>query len=42
MTKRRKILFAVLGFYVFSIVAILLIFGFTRRDNEEFQPQNEF
>jgi F-type H+-transporting ATPase subunit a len=42
MTTRRKILFGVLGFYVFSIVAILVIFGFTRRDNEEFQPQNEF
>jgi F-type H+-transporting ATPase subunit a len=42
MTTRRKILFGVLGFYVFSIVAILVIFGFTRQDNEEFQPQNEF
>jgi F-type H+-transporting ATPase subunit a len=42
MTTRRKILFGVLGFYVLSIVAILVIFGFTRRDNEAFQPQNEF
>jgi F-type H+-transporting ATPase subunit a len=42
MTTRRKILFGVLGFYAFSIVAILVIFGFTRQDNEEFQPQNEF
>jgi F-type H+-transporting ATPase subunit a len=42
MTTRRKILFGVLGFYVLSIVGILLIFGFTRQDNEEFQPQNEF
>jgi F-type H+-transporting ATPase subunit a len=42
MTTRRKILFGVLGFYVLSIVAILVIFGFTRQDNEEFQPQNEF
>ena len=42
MTTRRQILFGVLGFYVISIVAILVIFGFTRRDNEEFQPQNEF
>jgi F-type H+-transporting ATPase subunit a len=42
MTTRRKILFGVLGFYLVSLVAILVIFGFTRRDNEEFQPQNEF
>jgi F-type H+-transporting ATPase subunit a len=42
MTTRRKILFGVLGFYVLSLVAFLVIFGFTRRDNEEFQPTNEF
>jgi F-type H+-transporting ATPase subunit a len=42
MSSRRKILFGVLGFYVLSLVLILVIFGFTRRDNEEFQPQNEF
>jgi F-type H+-transporting ATPase subunit a len=42
MSSRRKILFGVVGFYVISLVGILLIFGFTRRDNEEFQPQNEF
>ena len=42
MTTRRKILFGVLGFYILSLVLLLLIFGFTRQDNEEFQPQNEF
>ena len=42
MSSRRKILFGVVGFYVISLVGILLIFGFTRRDNDEFQPQNEF
>jgi F-type H+-transporting ATPase subunit a len=42
MTTRRKILFGVLGLYVLSFAGILLVFGFTRRDNEEFQPQNEF
>ena len=42
MSTRRKILFGVLGFYLFSLVLIVVIFGFTRRDNEEFQPQNEF
>ncbi len=42
MTSRRKVLFGILGFYLLSLVAIVVIFGFTRRDNEEFQPQNEF
>jgi F-type H+-transporting ATPase subunit a len=42
MTTRRKILFGVLGFYVGSLFLAVLIFGFTRRDNEEFAPQNEF
>jgi F-type H+-transporting ATPase subunit a len=42
MKTRNKILFGVLGFYLVSLVLILVIFGFTRRDNEEFQPQNEF
>jgi F-type H+-transporting ATPase subunit a len=42
MTTRRKILFGVFGFYLFSIVAVVVIFGFTRRDNEDFAPQNEF
>jgi F-type H+-transporting ATPase subunit a len=27
---------------VFSIVAMVAVFGFTRRDNKEFKPQNEF
>jgi F-type H+-transporting ATPase subunit a len=42
MSTRRKILFSVLGFYLFSLILLVVIFGFTRRDNEEFQPQNEF
>jgi F-type H+-transporting ATPase subunit a len=42
MSSRRKILLGVVGFYVISLIGILLIFGFTRRDNDEFQPQNEF
>jgi F-type H+-transporting ATPase subunit a len=42
MSTRRKILFGVLGFYFLSLILLLIIFGFTRRDNEEFQPQNEF
>jgi F-type H+-transporting ATPase subunit a len=42
MTTRRKILFGVLGFYVASLFLAVLIFGFTRRDNEAFQPTDEF
>ena len=42
MTTRSKILFGVLGFYLFSLVAVVVIFGFTRQDNDEFVPQNEF
>ena len=42
MKTRNQILFGVLGFYFVSLVLILVIFGFTRRDNAEFQPQNEF
>ncbi len=42
MKTRNKIIFGVLGFYALSLIAIFLIFGFTRRDNNEFQPQNEF
>ena len=42
MSNRRKILFGVLGFYLVSIIAIVALFGFTRRDNDEFKPQNEF
>jgi F-type H+-transporting ATPase subunit a len=42
MSTRRKILFGVLGFYVLSLVLLVAIFGFTRRDNNAFQPQNEF
>jgi F-type H+-transporting ATPase subunit a len=42
MTKRKKILLFVAGGYVLAMGVVLAIFGFTRRDNEEFQPQNEF
>ena len=42
MTTRSKILFGVLGFYFFSLVAVVVIFGFTRKDNNEFAPPNEF
>ena len=42
MSKTRKILLGVLAVYLVAIVAIVVIFGATRRDNKEFQPQNEF
>jgi F-type H+-transporting ATPase subunit a len=42
MKTRNKIIFGVLGFYLVSLVAIVVIFGFSRMDNNEFQPQNEF
>jgi F-type H+-transporting ATPase subunit a len=42
MSSRSKILLGVMGFYLGSLVLVLIIFGFTRRDNEEFQPTNEF
>jgi F-type H+-transporting ATPase subunit a len=38
----KKVLLGVFGFYALSLIAAVAIFGFTRRDNEEFQPQNEF
>jgi len=42
MSTRRKIVLAIVGFYVGSIVLLVAIFGFTRRDNDEFKPQEEF
>ena len=42
MSSRKKILLGVAGFYIVSMFFVILIFGATRRDNEEFAPQNEF
>ena len=38
----RKILLGVAAVYVLAIIVVVAIFGATRRDNDEFQPQNEF
>jgi F-type H+-transporting ATPase subunit a len=38
----KKIGLAIFGIYILTIIAVVLIFGFERADNEEFQPQNEF
>jgi F-type H+-transporting ATPase subunit a len=42
MKTRSKILLGIGGFYLFSIALIVAIFGVTRRDNEEFEPVDEF
>jgi F-type H+-transporting ATPase subunit a len=42
VTTRRKILLSLVGGYVVAIAGIVAVFGFTRRDNTEFLPQNEF
>jgi F-type H+-transporting ATPase subunit a len=42
MTTRKKILIGIAAGYVVAMGIVIAIFGFTRRDNEEFQPQNEF
>jgi F-type H+-transporting ATPase subunit a len=42
MKTRSKILLGIAAFYVLSLFLAVLIFGATRRDNNEFLPQNEF
>ena len=42
MSKGKKIGLAIFGIYLLTIFVVVLIFGFTRVDNEEFKPQNEF
>ena len=42
MSSRRKLLLGVGGFYLFSIIAVIVIFGAKRQDNPAFKPQNEF
>jgi F-type H+-transporting ATPase subunit a len=42
MSTRNKVLFAILGVWFGSLIIVIGIFGFTRLDNEEFAPQNEF
>jgi F-type H+-transporting ATPase subunit a len=42
MSARRKVLFTILGFYIGSLVLLVAIFGWSRRDNEEFAPEGEF
>ena len=42
MTTRKKILLGLGAAYIGAMALVLLFFGFNRRDNEEFAPQNEF
>jgi F-type H+-transporting ATPase subunit a len=42
MTTRTKVLLGIFGVYFLLIVLALVVFGFTRMDNDEFLPQNEF
>src|SRR4028119_1811380 len=42
MKTRNKILLSLGGAYIGAMALVLLFFGFNRRDNEEFAPQNEF
>jgi F-type H+-transporting ATPase subunit a len=42
MKTRTKVLLGAFGIYIVAMLLIVLFFGATRRDNEEFLPQNEF
>jgi F-type H+-transporting ATPase subunit a len=42
MKTRSKILLGVAGGYLLAMIIVVLVFGATRRDNNEFLPQNEF
>src|SRR5215210_5714431 len=42
MSTRKKILLGIAGVYFLAMALVIVIFGATRRDNEEFAPQNEF
>jgi F-type H+-transporting ATPase subunit a len=42
MSKSKRVLLILAAVYVIGGALIVGIFGFTRRDNEEFKPQNEF
>jgi F-type H+-transporting ATPase subunit a len=42
MKTRTKVLLGALGIYILAMFVVVLFFGATRRDNNEFLPQNEF
>jgi F-type H+-transporting ATPase subunit a len=42
MTRTRKVLWSIAGFYVLGLVLLAVVFGITTHKNNAFQPQNEF
>jgi len=42
MSTGRKVLLGIVGLYIAALVIVVAIFGWTRLDNNEFKPQNEF
>ena len=42
MTKRRKLLIGAFGLYLLVIIAVVVVGGASRNDNDEFEPQEEF
>jgi F-type H+-transporting ATPase subunit a len=42
MSNTRKVLWAILGFYIGGLILLIVIFGATTHKNNSFQPQNEF
>src|SRR3954471_18830462 len=42
MSNGKRIALVVGGIYFFLLVLAILVFGWSRLDNEEFKPQNEF
>jgi len=42
MSTKKKLLLGIGGVYLGGMILLIAIFGFARRDNSEFQPQNEF
>jgi F-type H+-transporting ATPase subunit a len=42
MTRTRKLLLSIAGFYILGLVLLAVVFGITTHKNNAFQPQNEF
>jgi len=42
MSTKKKLLLGIGGVYLGGMILLIAIFGFARKDNDEFQPQNEF
>lgn len=42
MSNTKKVLWGLAGFYIFGLIALMVIFGISTHKNNDFQPQNEF